>query len=167
MQKEKYRLESDLKNAEMKFILFYEELILLKSMEAKDQRLTRSLAECRKHKGNILRDITEISRQLKGKEKEIAKIAEVDSDLMIKFHELCPERSDKYDIIRTFFEKNVKRKTRKEKVEKAEDEEGEEDEEEEDVEEEDDDEDEDEDENAFAGLSPEEYKLDEIEKLRD
>lgn len=36
MQKEKYRLESDLKNAEMKFILFYEELILLKSMEAKD-----------------------------------------------------------------------------------------------------------------------------------
>lgn len=30
MQKEKYRLESDLKNAEMKLILFFEELILLK-----------------------------------------------------------------------------------------------------------------------------------------
>ena len=36
MQKEKYRLESDLKNAEMKLILFYEELVLLKSMESKD-----------------------------------------------------------------------------------------------------------------------------------
>lgn len=36
MQKEKYRLESDLKNAEMKLILFFEELILLKSMEGKD-----------------------------------------------------------------------------------------------------------------------------------
>ena len=36
MQKEKYRLESDLKNAEMKLILFFEELILLKSMESKD-----------------------------------------------------------------------------------------------------------------------------------
>jgi len=36
MQKEKYRLESDLKNAEMKLVLFFEELILLKSMESKD-----------------------------------------------------------------------------------------------------------------------------------
>lgn len=27
MQKEKYRLESDLKNAEMKLVLFFEELI--------------------------------------------------------------------------------------------------------------------------------------------
>ena len=36
MQREKYRLESDLKNAEMKLILFFEELILLKSMETKD-----------------------------------------------------------------------------------------------------------------------------------
>lgn len=36
MQKEKYRLESDLKNAEMKLVLFFEELILLKSMEGRD-----------------------------------------------------------------------------------------------------------------------------------
>jgi len=36
MQKEKYRLESDLKNAEMKLILLFEELILLQSMEARD-----------------------------------------------------------------------------------------------------------------------------------
>ena len=40
MQKEKYRLESDLKNAEIKLILLFEELILLKSMEQKDQELT-------------------------------------------------------------------------------------------------------------------------------
>jgi len=36
MQKEKYRLESDLKNAEMKLILLFEELILLQSMESRD-----------------------------------------------------------------------------------------------------------------------------------
>jgi len=51
MQKEKYRLESDLKNAEMKLILFFEELILLKSMEAKDVKLTKRLAHCRQEKG--------------------------------------------------------------------------------------------------------------------
>jgi len=47
MQKEKYRLESDLKNAEMKLILYFEELIFLKSMEDKDISLTRRLAGCR------------------------------------------------------------------------------------------------------------------------
>jgi len=47
MQKEKYRLESDLKNAEMKLVLYYEELILLKSMEGRDQELTKRLAKCR------------------------------------------------------------------------------------------------------------------------
>jgi hypothetical protein len=40
MQKEKYRLESDLKNAEIKLILLFEELILLKSMEDKDHELS-------------------------------------------------------------------------------------------------------------------------------
>mmetsp|Transcript_1195 Transcript_1195/g.1221 ORF Transcript_1195/g.1221 Transcript_1195/m.1221 type:complete len:142 (-) Transcript_1195:1428-1853(-) len=47
MQREKYRLESDLKNAEMKLIMYFEELILLKSMEGKDQELTKRLAKCR------------------------------------------------------------------------------------------------------------------------
>jgi len=55
MQKEKYRLESDLKNAEMKLILFFEELILLKSMEEKDKKLTKRLAQCRQEKGEILK----------------------------------------------------------------------------------------------------------------
>jgi hypothetical protein len=47
MQKEKYRLESDLKNAEIKLILLFEELILLKSMEEKDHDLSHQLASCR------------------------------------------------------------------------------------------------------------------------
>ena len=47
MQKEKYRLESDLKQAEMKLVIFFEELILLKSMESRDQELTKMLAKCR------------------------------------------------------------------------------------------------------------------------
>lgn len=51
MQKEKYRLESDLKQAEMKLVIFFEELILLKSMESRDQELTKMLAKCRQDKG--------------------------------------------------------------------------------------------------------------------
>jgi hypothetical protein len=123
MQKEKYRLESDLKNAEMKLILFFEELILLKSMESKDIQLTKRLGLCRQEKGQILKEINEISRKLKDKKKDIDSIKEREEELMIKFHEYCPERSDKYDVIRKFFEKIIKRKRRTEKQEKGEDEE--------------------------------------------
>lgn len=136
-------------------------------MEAKDKKLTKSLADCRKQKGDILRHITDISRQLRGKEKEINAIVEKQEELDQKFLELCPERSDKHDIIRAFFEKHVKRKAKKEVRERAEDEDDDDDDEDEAEEEEDDDEDEDEDENAIAGLSPEEYKIEEIEKLRE
>jgi len=105
MQKEKYRLESDLKNAEMKLVLYFEELILLKSMEGRDQELTKRLAKCRQDKGVILREINGISSKLRDKKTEIDKINVREDDLMAKFHELCAEGSDKYDIIRAYFEK--------------------------------------------------------------
>jgi len=105
MQKEKYRLESDLKNAEMKLILYFEELILLQSMEGRDHELTKRLAKCRQDKGVILREINGISAKLRDKKVDIDKIKVREDDLMVKFHEFCPEGSDKYDIIRAYFEK--------------------------------------------------------------
>jgi chromosome segregation ATPase len=167
MQKEKYRLESDLKNAEMKLILFFEELILLKSMEGKDQELTKRLAKCRQDKGQILREINEISKKLRDKKKEIDDIKEREESLMARFHELCPEGSDKYDEIRKFFEKIIKRRRRAERHTEKEAGDGEDEdeaEEEEDFEEEEED---DEDENNVVSLPQEEYKIDEIEKLRN
>ena len=56
MQKEKYRLESDLKNADLKLILLFEELILLKSMQKEDERLTSELKKCTESKGFIIKD---------------------------------------------------------------------------------------------------------------
>jgi hypothetical protein len=165
MQKEKYRLESDLKNAEMKLILFFEELILLKSMEAKDIKLTKRLADCRQDKGKILKSTNEISRQLREKNKEVDEIKEKLAELMERFHGFCDERSDKYEEIRKFFEKIIRRKRRVEKVEKedGDEDEDEEEEEEEDMEEDDDDDDD----NGVQGLPQDEYKIEDIEKLRE
>ena len=53
MQKEKYRLESDLKNAELKLILLFEELILLQSMESRDQELMAQLGQCKQQSDMI------------------------------------------------------------------------------------------------------------------
>lgn len=85
MQKEKYRLESDIKNAEMKLILYFEELILLKSMESRDQELTKRLAKCRQDKGVILKDIKEISRKLMEKNKEIQEIREKEDNYLMNW----------------------------------------------------------------------------------
>lgn len=166
MQKEKYRLESDLKNAEMKLVLYFEELILLKSMEGRDQELTKALAKCRQDKGQILREINEISKQLREKKVAIDGIKAREEDLMVKFHDLCPEGSDKYDEIRKFFEKIIKRRNNRKPKDKGDAEEDDDDDadQEEEVEEEEEDE---EDENNVVSLPQEEYKIDEIEKLRD
>lgn len=167
MQKEKYRLESDLKNAEIKLILLFEELILLKSMEHKDQELTQQLTSNRQEKGQIMKEITEITKKLKEKKKEIDSIKHDEEMLLQKFHEYCPEGSAKYNEIRRFYERITKKRRKPEQKEKNEDDDDEEEgeaaeEEEEEQEQEDEDED-----PAIAGLSQEDFKIDEIEKLRD
>lgn len=165
MQKEKYRLESDLKNADMKLILLFEELIILKQEEPKDQRLTRELGQCRQEKGMIMNQIQEITRKLKEKKKEIERMKLEEDALLSKFHSFCPEGNDKYEKIRKFYERITKRKRKPEKVEK---EDGDEDEDEEEAEEEFEEEEEDDEEDVeIASLPQEEYKIDEIEKLRE
>jgi hypothetical protein len=118
MQKEKYRLESDLKNAEIKLILLFEELILLKSMEDKDHELSHQLASCRQEKGLIMKEINEITKKLREKRKEIDNIKNEEDMLMAKFHEYCPEGSPKYDELRKFYERITKKRRKAEKVEK-------------------------------------------------
>lgn len=86
---------------------------------------------------------------------------------MTRFHELCPERSDKYEEIRKYFEKILKRRRRVEKPERGDGDDDEDDEDAEEEEMEEEEEDEDEDENTVAGLPPEEYKIEEIDKLRE
>ena len=76
MQKEKYRLESDLKNAELKLILLFEELILLESMEHRDQDLMAALGQCKQRSDMISTSINEITTDLAKKTKEIDDIRE-------------------------------------------------------------------------------------------
>ena len=76
MQKEKYRLESDLKSAELKLILLFEELILLKSMQPEDVRLSHDLKKCTEQKGFILKEIQDISKKLIAKRAEVEDIKE-------------------------------------------------------------------------------------------
>lgn len=166
MQKEKYRLESDLKNADLKLILLFEELILLKSMEDRDQDLSAQLKECRDAKVEIMRSIGEIKKKLNVKQNEINAIKQQQEQLYAKFHDCIKPQDVKYDLLRGYFERVVKKKRKQEKVEKDAEDDDEEDGEAEEEEEPEEEEDEDDD-AGIAGLSQEEYKLDEVERLRD
>ena len=161
LQKEKYRLESDLKQAEMKLITYCEELIILNGMEYRDKELTKSLAECRKDKGKILKDINEISKELKGKKREIEDIREKEEDLMKRFHSFCPEGSPMYEDILNFFKKIL---VNRRKGDRGDGGDGDEDD---DMDEDVDDEEDDEANEASYKFNQEEHKIDDIEKLRE
>ena len=165
MHKEKYRLESDLKSAELKWILLYEELILLDSMQPEDLRLSNELKKCTESKGFIIKEIQEISKKLISKRAEVEDIKEEELKLLAQFHDLVPTNHDHYDQILAFYEKITKKRRRPDKV-KTEDVEGDEDgeevEEEEEVEEDDDDDD-----DNFNPQFSEDTKIDEIERLRE
>ena len=168
MQKEKYRLESDLKNADLKLVLLFEELILLKSMEERDQDLSHQLKECRDAKVEIMRSIGEIKKKLNAKLNEINHIRGLEEELYVRFHEFCSPQSAKYEQIRAYFERIVKKRKKPERMEKENDEDNDEEEGEAEEEDEPEEEEEDEDDDAgIAGLSQEEFKIDEIEKLRE
>ena len=158
LQSEKYRLESDLRQAEMKLITFYEELIILNGMESRDKELTKSLAECRKEKGRIFKDIKDIKKEMSLKGKEIDEIREKKDNLMVEFHKLCPEGSPRYVEILQFF--NRKMKARKRETADGDDEDGMDDDEFEEDEGEDDN-------DPTFNLNQDNNKIDDIEKLRD
>ena len=125
MQKEKYRLESDLKNAEMKLILLFEELILLQSMEIRDQELMAQLGQCKQQSDMISQSIKDITSDLAKKTKEIDDIREKQDQLMAKFHFECPPDHEKYAEVSAFFEKRSKRRKKPDKRDKNEDEDNE------------------------------------------
>jgi hypothetical protein len=115
----------------------------------------------------IMKDITDITKKLKEKKKDIDNIKHEEESLLVKFHTHCPVDYPKYNEVRKFYERiTKKRRKQPEKGEKDDDEEDEEGEGEPEEEDEEQQDDEDED-PALTGISPDEFRFDEIERLRD
>ncbi len=79
-------------------------------MEERDNELTESLAHCRQQKGEILKKINDIHKNLKEKKVAIDDIKCQEDNLLAKFHELCPPGSQFYDDLLGIYKKIVKRK---------------------------------------------------------
>lgn len=171
---ERLKLLSDLKNAEMKLIQYYQELLLLHGMESRDQDLSSRLVRCMTDKGQIVKEIMEISKKLRDKKGEIESIENLKEANMAKFKELIPETTPNYDEVFAFFTKKVKRRRKQERRKKNEDDdeddegddEFDEDEDYEDEGEDEDEEDEEDNEQALK-FNQEEHKIDDVDRLRE
>lgn len=142
IEKEKAKLESDLKNADMKLLVLHEELLTLNQLEEKDEALLKKANACRQEKTGIMHQIKDCQDQLGEKKTEIERWHQLEQSLQAEFTELVGETSPYLQALLRIYKKKVKR-SKKRKQGEDEDFDDEDDEDEEDSEE-DSDEDEDE-----------------------
>merc|ERR1719453_1971665 len=113
LEKEKAKLESDLKNADMKLLVLYEELLMLNDLEEKDEALLKKSNKCRSDKANIMHQIKECQDQLSEKKSEIEQWQTEESSLQAEFTELVGENSPFLGVLLKIYKKKVKRSRRK------------------------------------------------------
>ena len=168
LQHEKLRLESDKKYCEMKIILDYEALSMLKALVDRDSELTDRLNRCKQEKVGIAKQFNEIAMQMKEKEGQLDALKEEKAQIMGRFDTLIPINHPARDELYAFFMRNIKKKAKAPEEEKAEelsDKEKEGEEEEENSEEEEDKDAIDEDEDARTqpgGANKDQYHIDQI-----
>mmetsp|Transcript_98558 Transcript_98558/g.172003 ORF Transcript_98558/g.172003 Transcript_98558/m.172003 type:complete len:1962 (+) Transcript_98558:3-5888(+) len=132
IEKEKAKLESDLKNADMKLLVLYEELLTLNELEEKDEELLRKATKCRQDKTSIMHQIKECQDLLGEKKAEIEQWQNEETNLQAEFTELVGENSPFLGALLKIYKKKVKRSKRKKGMGDEEDFDEDEDEDEED-----------------------------------
>merc|ERR1711966_217895 len=113
IEKEKAKLESDLKNADMKLLVLYEELLTLNELEEKDEELLRKATKCRQDKTSIMHQIKDCQDQLNEKKAEIGQWQTEETTLQAEFTELVGESSPFLGALLKIYKKKVKRSKRK------------------------------------------------------
>eukprot|EP00741_Cyanophora_paradoxa_P024459 tig00022075_g23616.t1 len=124
LRREKFKLEADLKTTDMKMLLLYQELVLLKEFEKKDTTLAKKLEAKRLEKAEIVAKIAECQDRLAVKKTEIEALLEKDKAILAEFNQVVGENNKFYEQLLKIFKKKIKRLKKKQK-EKAEGEDGE------------------------------------------
>ena len=127
-QEQKYLLESDLKQIDMKLITFFQELNLLDAMEPDDQRLTAKIEKLNEDKQALLQEISEINKQYELHQQEQEEITMKHKEIYAQFNKMV-EGNTYAKELQAVLDRNIKRKKKK-KNKESEDEEDDESEEE-------------------------------------
>ncbi|KAL9643286.1 hypothetical protein ABK040_014742 [Willaertia magna] len=105
LRREKFKLEGDLKSADLKLLLHYYELKILKEYEIKDSSKITELATKKQEKAVIQAQINECQEQLKQKKKEVQQIKK-QKYLIQEFNNLVSQNHPSYAELWKLFIKN-------------------------------------------------------------
>jgi len=130
LRRERFKLEADVKMMDLRMLVLFQELQLLKEFEKRDNALVSKLNGKREEKVDIASKIKECSEKISSKKNEIEKLNP--KQVMMEFSQLVPESNKFHDPLLKIFKKKIKRMKKKGNDGDEEDEEGEEDEEDED-----------------------------------
>ena len=163
LRTEKLRLEADLKTTDLRKLVLFQELTLLKEFEKKDTTLAKRLESKHTEKAEIVTRVAECQDKLATKKTEIERLLDRDRQIMAEFNAALGENNKFYDVMLKIFKRKVKRK----KQTDGDDEDFDEDEDDEDMDDEDFDEDEEEEEEEVCppGCDPSLY--DKVCELRE
>jgi len=118
LQHMKLKLESDKKYGEMKLIMGYESLCMLKGLVDRDTELTERLGKCKQEKIAIAKQFNEIAQKMKDKEMVMNNLKEEKDQIMARFDELIPLNHKDREEMYSFFMRKIRRKAKPAEEEK-------------------------------------------------
>eukprot|EP00761_Pharyngomonas_kirbyi_P000181 gb/GECH01000181.1/.p1 GENE.gb/GECH01000181.1/~~gb/GECH01000181.1/.p1 ORF type:complete len:935 (+),score=308.26 gb/GECH01000181.1/:1-2805(+) len=107
LRKEKFKLEGDLKNAEMTMLLYYRELELLREFEKKDNSLYSQYKDKKREKKEIAERINNCQERLEKSKKEVKSLKERSDKIKAAFKALvASEAPSHYPDLLEIFDRN-------------------------------------------------------------
>jgi len=113
LRTEKLKLEADLKTTDLRKLVLFKELQLLKEFEKKDISLAKRLESKHSEKSEIVSKVAECQDKLAQKKVEIERLLEKDKMIMSEFHSALGDNNKFYDLLLKIFKKKIKRRVRK------------------------------------------------------
>ena len=110
LRAEKLKLEADLKTTDLRKLVLFQELGLLKEFEKKDTTLAKRLESKHTEKTEIVQRVAECQDKLATKKTEIERLLDRDRQIMAEFNAALGENNKFYDVMMKIFKRKIKRK---------------------------------------------------------
>ncbi|XP_072513801.1 cilia- and flagella-associated protein 44 [Salminus brasiliensis] len=127
LRDEKLRLDVQMKLADLQHVTLFQELLLLKEFEKRENTLQERLNSCVQEERELRSKLEECKQQLELKRRDIAKLQESERTLTTTFLASLGENNKFTDFLTRVFKKKIKRVKKKEKAGTKEEEEDSED----------------------------------------
>ncbi|XP_021372219.1 cilia- and flagella-associated protein 44-like isoform X2 [Mizuhopecten yessoensis] len=143
LRHDKFRLDIVMKNADLRQVTLFEEFVLLKEFEKREDVLAAKVTGKQQEKLDMQLKIIDVQGKLEAKKKEIEKLLEKERSLNITFHGSLGDNNKFSDYLSKVFKKKIKRAKKKTTDEGSDDDSDEDSSDDDDWDEDEDDEDED------------------------